>query len=488
MRLALPALESAATFSLRERRHWAVYALGIALFILFHFWLGGHLIRQTHLNRFASDQQAQINLSRESQNDLWPQRTDGVNNPLWSWTARVVSVPDDEAFFTRGKWLNVTITAVFLAVLAAAAGRLLPVLPAVNLVILASLGALLPRAVLFQPEPLYYICIFCAWVCACAILARNRLWLYALFGLAVGFAYLAKPSSMPFVLIFILVTSARFAWAWLKKESGWSVRNHAVGMLICAVAAGAVLAPRMMYAQRVFNDPFHHLHKYWTWMDPGPEKQAFHDRYNSAMRTLTPDQRPSPVSYFRTHTGEQAWQRFSTGVEAKFRTFFKAEKKLRGRELWRIEPGKKGQRGLLLFRGIYLILLFALLAALAAIAWRRGVNALEPSSVFIALFAMGVFTIYVLATGWHHPFAAGDRFMLAFYLPLAATLVFACDWLRRRIGMGPAGWTHFAVHAIISILLAVRVVSLTLHPEFPAWKLKYDRSAKADQEEVSGTD
>ncbi len=293
---------------------------------------------------------------------------------------------------------------------------------------------------------------------------------------------------MPFVLIFILVTSARFAWAWLKKESGWSLRNHALGMLICALTSAAVLAPRMAYAQRVFDDPFHHLHKYWTWMDPGPEKQAFHDRYNSAMRTLEPDQRPSPLSYFRTHSGEEAWQRFSTGVEAKFFTFFKAEKKLRARELWRVAPGKKGQRGLLVFRGIYLILLLALFASLAGIAWRRGVKGVEPSSVFIALFAMGVFAIYVLATGWHHPFAAGDRFLLALYLPLAATLVFGCDWFRRRIGASAASGIYFSVHAIIAILLSVRLVSLAFYPEFPAWKLKFDQKAQADQDEVSGSD
>ncbi len=452
---------------LSRRAHWTVLGCATLLFGVFYFFLAGHLIRQTHLNRLRSDQQAHINLARESRGDLWPRHTDGVNNPLWSWTARLVADPDDETFFIRGKWLNVTITAAFLAVLAVAAGRLLPLLPALNLIVLAGLGALLPRAILFQPEPLYYIAIFCAWVCACAILARNRLWLYALFGLAVAFAYLAKPSSMPFVLVFLLVTTARCAWAWWRKETDWRPRNHLAGLLLCGLVAGAVLGPRMAYAQHVFGDPFHHLHKYWTWMDPGPEKQAFHDRYNANMRSLPAEECPSPRTYFRDHTGAQAWARFSGGVQAKFSSFFRPEKKMRPRDLFRIAPRKGHQpESLLILRGLYLVVLMGLCGALVVMAWRRGLAPLGTASVFIALFALGEFLIYLFATGWHHPFAAGDRFMLALFLPLVATLVFAGDRLRRRLGAKEAEWIYLGAHVVIAGLLALRLLSLAVHPDF----------------------
>ncbi len=471
----LSAVQSLPRLVLKPARslHWSVLGCVTVLFGVFYFWLAGRMIEQTRLDRSASDQQAHINLSRESRGDIWPTHCDGVNNPLWAWVARSVSVPDDEEFFVRGKWLNVTLTAVFLALLAVVAGRFLPLLPALNLVVLAGLGALLPRAILFQPEPLYYICIFAAWVCACAILARNRLWLYPLFGLAAGFAYLAKPSSMPFVLIFILVTSARCAWAWWFREADWRVRNHFAGLLLSALCAGAVMGPRMAYAAHTFGDPFHHLHKYWTWMDPGPEKQAFHDRYNAAMRTLPPEERPSPRTYFRTHTGAEAWARFSHGVSEKFRTFFRPEKKLRASALFALTPRRGTQNeALLVFRGLYLLLLLALFAALAFVAWRRGIQPLAASGVFVVLFALGEFLIYLFATGWHHPFAGGERFMLALFLPLAATLVWGCDFLRRRLGTPVTDWFHLGIHTVIALLISVRVLSLALHPDFTDGSLK----------------
>ena len=54
--------------------------------------------------------------------------------------------------------------------------------------LLGGLGALVPRAVYFQPEPLYYLFFFLTWVCAIKLLLKNDVWMHALLGLVGGLA------------------------------------------------------------------------------------------------------------------------------------------------------------------------------------------------------------------------------------------------------------------------------------------------------------
>src|SRR5688500_11498108 len=199
-------------------RQWLLLGLAIILFLWFYYYIAGELIRHVNQDRSASDQQLHISLAHSSHQDWWPLRTDGITNPFWSWIATFFDDGDDEAVFVRGKWFNVIATAAFLAGLTCWSARRLPLLAAINLLLVAALGLFLQRCTYFQPEPLYYIFFFFCWTAACALLRHNPLWLYGLLGLCSVLAYLLKPSTAPLMLIFVGVSTLRCVHSWWHRN------------------------------------------------------------------------------------------------------------------------------------------------------------------------------------------------------------------------------------------------------------------------------
>ncbi|HEY5813517.1 MAG TPA: hypothetical protein VIT23_12795, partial [Terrimicrobiaceae bacterium] len=159
-------------------------------------------IRHSNQDPVASDQGAEMWLAATAQEDFLPQRTDGVRHPLWSWIVRFLYTEDKGAFFERGKWLNTIICIAFLCGLGIAVAPWLDALAAANLLLLSSLGILLVRGTYFQPEPTYYILLFLAIILAWKILRGASFWIYMVFGITCGLAYLAKPSLAPFLIVF----------------------------------------------------------------------------------------------------------------------------------------------------------------------------------------------------------------------------------------------------------------------------------------------
>jgi hypothetical protein len=149
-----------------DRNRWKCFVISLPAVIGLHIYAAGHTIRHSNQDRTRGDQGAEIWLAKTSSyyGDLWPRQSDGVRHPMWSWIARSVSHPDDQVFFTNGKWLNTAICCAFLA------ARILPTDDrATGLRQPASAGKL-GRAhgagTYFQPEPTYYIFSFAAMVCA----------------------------------------------------------------------------------------------------------------------------------------------------------------------------------------------------------------------------------------------------------------------------------------------------------------------------------
>src|SRR5215212_11868884 len=114
--------------------------------------------------------------------------------------------------FDRGRWFQVFLTATFIVCVGIAACRIFSFPAALNLMLLGGLGALLPRAVYFQPEPLYYVFFFLTWVACVSALKHNSLWIYGLIGVMGGIAYMAKGSVSPLLAVFIAISSLRCVW------------------------------------------------------------------------------------------------------------------------------------------------------------------------------------------------------------------------------------------------------------------------------------
>ena len=457
-------------------RQFVISALATTAILVLGWYFSGLLIQQTNQNlgpvkdpvtgEVKGDQDQKHNLNQallardfmSPRPDLgtldnlmrWmPHRTDGVVAPLWPWVAARLTtpghtyremevLPQDRELFTKGKWANVAIVLVFLWALGLVLARSFRPAAAVTVLLLGGFGALIPRAVYFQPEPLYFILFFLTWVCAVKLLLKNDLWLHALFGLLGGLAYLAKTSVEPLVLGWFAISGLRFLRDLLRKEDDplaeqhWTCRNHFLGVLVFAFAWLAVTAPRYASAYERWGDPRFSYPAAWMWMDNYKDCFDWMGRHpdKSSLEAIPPEEKPSLANYLKTHGTDQVKQRLIEGTGQKVSRWL-APKIVKPKK----EGPFSGWKVLLDRRGYYLGAAAALTMAAALLVWsrRKEVDRMGlslPSGAWAAmLFTGGTAIGYTLLYGWYDPIGRGDRFMLSLYLPLVFCLVWAAERL-----------------------------------------------------------
>lgn len=482
-------------------RQFGITALGTTLILALCWYFAGLLIQQTNQQlgptpdpvtgkvRGDQDQKHNINqalLARDFLTPLpelgtmenimrWmPHRTDGVVAPLWPWIAARLASPSqpyreavvtsqDKELFSKVKWANVAIVLVFLWGLGLVMARSFRPAAAIAVLLLGAFGALIPRAVYFQPEPIFYILFFLTWVCAVKLLLKNDIWLHALFGLLGGFAYLAKTSVEPLILGWFVISGLRFLIEFkrpedLVEERPWNQRNHFIGLLVFAFAWLAVTAPRYASAHEKWGNPRFSYPEVWMWMDDFDDGYAWMQRHpgKAALDAIPAGEKPSPAQYFKTHTPQEAKDRLISGTTEKLERWLTPKP---------VKPKKDGSfsgwKVLLEHRGFYLgaLLIILLLAALILLSKRKsaGRSALNlPSGSWAAgLFTLCTLAGYSLLYGFYNPIGRGDRFMLSLYLPLVFCLVWAAESLMNLAIMRRAPrWTEIAYQSCLWLLSA----------------------------------
>lgn len=426
---------------------------------------------QSHNMRLATQTRLDISPDfskgfTDAMSNFFPHRTDGVVQPLWPWIAawmvkdgHAIEEPDmvakrvnadDQLLFTRGRWFNIVFTASFLAVLGIAAARIFSVPAALTIVLLGGFGGLLPRAVYFQPEPLYFVFFFLTWVACISALKHNTLWIYGLIGVLSGTAYMAKASIAPLVGIFIGVSTLRCLWEIISaRRRGfqlgdtnlWHWRNHLVGLVVLAMMHLLTVGPRLAYAQKEYGSMTHSFPGYWMWMDRfDPDCIQWMDQHNTReeLQAMLSEDKPSLGRYLRTHSREEFVTRLKDGTWSRVTEFFWPKQTIRSKKV----ENQKPWRGVLEWRGIYLgflgALILGLLIALRGATPRpehAGHVVFRHGTVTTLLFVVGAVCVYSLAYGWYAPIArgSGDRFMLSLYLPLVFSLVWGGETIMRRI-------------------------------------------------------
>jgi len=498
---------------------WGIFAALLVLFLVTYVKLAGLLVAQTNYtakDMFGGDQMHNMRMATEAREDLrpdfskgfsksilnlFPHRTDGVVQPLWPWIASWFTddghkiteevmqskVPSDQdmALFVKGKYFHIGFTAVFLVFLGIAAARIFSFPAALNLLLLAGFGALLPRAVYFQPEPVYFVFFFLTWVACISALTHNSLWIYGLIGVLSGVAYLAKGSVQPLLGVFIGVSTVRCLWEYfsarrrgfiLSNTNLWHWRNHLVGVIILGLTYLMTVGPRLTDAQEKFGDMFHSYPSYWMWMDRfEPDCFEWMDKHNTRdeLQAMLPADKPSLGKYLRTHTRDEFVNRLADGTKAKVSEFFWPKQTKRSEKIEKQKPW----RGVFEWRGVYLgwlalvlLVLVLTLTSAAPKAEHAGHVVFRHGTVTIVLFTVGAFALYSLAYGFYTPIGRGERFMMSLYLPLVFSLIWGAEIIVRRIqrrqgspwiarGYWLAQWLLFAV-------LCWRLIEILRVPQF----------------------
>jgi hypothetical protein len=505
--------------------HWTLVIGAVVLFGWLFVWLAAVLIATTNPDPRRQDQKnnmRQALLTRPLIHPDWsrgvghgirswlPHRTDGVVAPFWPWIAAHFAAADhviepetfhvntlaDIAFFQRGKWVNVAITGIFLMLVVLMCAQRLSVLATINLMLLAGLGVLLPRAVYFQPEPIYLCLYFLCWVMALILLESNPLRHYALFGFLCGLTYLAKSSIQPLVAAWFVAMGVRFVGCalpgrWKASTERWHPRHHVIGTLVCAVTFLLVTAPMLSFAYERWGRPFFSYPAAWMWMDDF-DKQAYRwmaEHPDKASLDAVPeDEWPSLATYRRTHTPEQTRERLENGIREKIGNFLNPQPTGKNGGA----PDKPWKR-MFEHRGCYLGGVAFIFLAVCGLTWRRPrdeppashpvtpgagrapqapvANPIDWSTpVGRILFVAGTCVASVLAYGWYSPIGRGDRFMISLYLPLVFTFIWAAerrlDRHDRRFRAWRLRWGHAALHALLLAALLWRVSELVAKPYF----------------------
>jgi len=490
---------------------WLVLVLALAAIGLVDLRIGELLITQTNTSDkhiLGGDQKQNIKLALQAREDLspdfskgvteplkdwFPHRTDGVINPLWPWMAawladkdqvisEVNAVTDsDRVLFNRGRWFHVGWTLGILLILGLACARVFSLGSTLNVVLLTGFGALLPRAAYFQPEPVYFVLFLITWLACLFALHKNSLWMHGLIGFFGGLAYLAKGSVQPLLMVYVAVSTLRWAWGWIearrsRPEGGttlWLRRNHWIALFLMSFCFLMTAGPRLSYAARVFGAPFHSFPAYMMWLDNFEDGYAWMGEHNSRakLEAEPKELRPSFKNYAATHTGEQMRQRLIDGTSSTVMGL-----------LW---PGQtilskkhpKPWKGILELRGVYLgwlVLSLAALATAVAFASPRPLNSaqrLHPECTAQVVFVLATIACYSLAYGWYRPIGRGDRFMLSLYAPMVLSVVWAGESLLRRARRRGAGkWIFVGYHFAQWLLVAAVVWRLVQILRFPLFR------------------
>ena len=487
-------------------RHWFFIGVALVLAGWLYGWLAGVLMGTTNQNPLAQDQKNNMRLALAARSVLdsetsaggghavWqrlPHQTDGVVAPLWPWVAAWVArdghvieestfaehTPADQEFFARGKWLNVWISGLFLALAGLVVAREWTLGAAVNFVLLSMLGAILPRAVAFQPEPLYFIFFFLSWVVGLKLCERNAVGWYAIFGVCCGLAGLAKSSIQPLMAVWLGVMTVRWAVSFWRPTAEWSRWRHGVGVAVWGAVFLLVMAPRLVHGHERWGRPFFAYPNVWMWMDDFGEGYAWmgaHPDRKSLEATPTREW-PSWSTYWATHEPEEVAVRLRNGLigEAGSVSTFLTPRSS-GRRAG--TPEKRWKR-LLEPRGLYLAGVAGLAVAAAGLGWagRRhqpsvacpdGRLAIEPGLACQILMVAGTFVAFALLYGWYTPIGRGDRFMLSLWVPLVFTLMAWSERAVQPLRPGRLRWSYHGCQLLLLGFLLWRLADLVRAPFF----------------------
>jgi hypothetical protein len=480
---------------LRGVRGWTIYAVLLGLLGFVYFALGSLLVEKTNLNLEAADQRANIELAYASAKDWFPHRSSYIQ-PLWPWLSRLVMDEDIGVYFTRGRWLNLSLGYAMTVLLAALTAWWIAPVPSFTVAVLTGVGIMAQRAHFFQPEPLLFV-LFTATVAFMALsLWRSRWIYYVAWGVFFALAYLTKGSMAPLLGLYAGATavllSIRAGWwpRWLVTsgvKEGWSFPRHAAGTAIALVIIAGFMAPGAVYKSRVHGDPLYSPFKYYMWVEDyengvigvTPRIETAEGRASFA-----PGELPTAANYVRKHGWPHVRERLTYGFSEMSWRFLVPVNKVNRALRWGTFKGEveKGTRAagpgssefywryLLGARGLYLAWIGMLaLVLLVARRWSQGPPLFRSAwAPAVVAFAVAMVLGYFLAFGWYGPIVGwrGERFTLMLYLPLLLGLLWACHLLVRDSKTMTWKYIYAAGLALVLPHALVQTALLFSHPHF----------------------
>lgn len=407
-------------------RGWAVPLVLIAAILA--AWGAGRIGERNRMDPWLGDAASYNELSSQFAGSFLPGGTDGVRNELYTFVGRRLAPTGTGDFADGLRRANAWLAGMMTALLGAVFLWTLRPADAVLLTYFYALGLAVPIAQYVAAENLYWGLFALAFIGGCLTLRTGRAAAALATGVAVGLAYLAKPSTGPLLTLLGACLLVRGVLAWRAADGGRRALGPVVVPFACVVlAASAVMLPRWVYAAGKFEGAFDfNAAAYHFWADSWEQcLQKYMDCSPKAMAKMPPGERPTAANYFRRNGWEGVIRRAGWGGYARLRQLLLPANPFR---FLPREMSESWRTTVFPFRDIVALGFLALPAMAVA-----GGSRLPPvggSLLWPALFAVGTLALYLVASAWYFPIASGYRFTNALVLPMCWFALY----VRRELG------------------------------------------------------
>jgi len=408
-----------------------------------------------------TDQAAYLHAAESLKTSNYTALTDRNRMPIYPFLLSLLYEPSlsDEAFFARGKLLNIVLSLLILPILFWIFQKYLPLFTAVNLFLIHTFTLYMFKAPYTQAELLFYLLNFVSFLLMCHLLwqpAWRDSWGTAVFtGILLGLAQLTKASILPGLALFVVAASLQAIFRQFKdRPSSLNVRHFFLDLAVPALVILFFLLsiwPYIQNSKERFGHYFYNVNStfyiwYDHWDDVETGTKAHGDRVG--WPDMPSEELPGAAKYLREHTPAQIFERFFSGFLV-------------------IMITTANSYGYL----VYFCLLAGFVLTLAIVNRQRTIAIIKKYS-FVALFVSSFFATYLLLYAWYWPISSGNRFILALFSPIMFTLAFVMYRLfekqlslqknqhsQNRVNLGQLlNWVLFAVLLIDGyIILTMRI-------------------------------
>lgn len=362
-------------------------------------------------NRERTDQSAYMQAAETQKTSNYTALTDRNRMPLYPFLLSLLYEPglSDEAFFVRGKLLNVGLSLLILPILFLIFRRYLPLFTAINLILIHAFTLYMFKAPFVQAELLFYLLSFVAYLLMCRLLWRpteKRVWLTAVFtGIILGVGHLTKASVLPGLALFVGMAVLQAMWGWVGKRP-WQLPNRQFWQQLANPALVMLfflltIWPYIQNSKEQFGHYFYNVNStFYIWYDHWDEVETGTKAHGDRVGwpTMPAEEIPTASKYLREHSVSQIFERFFTGFLIILVTTINS---------------------------YGYIIYFALLAGFTftvALLNRHRTKAILQQYPFLAFFVASYFCGYGLLYAWYWPISSGNRFILALFTPIMFTL------------------------------------------------------------------
>ena len=355
------------------------------------------------------DQSAYLEAGRLLKASNYTALTDRNRMPVYPFLLSLLYYDglSDEAFFARGKLLNIGLSLLILPILFWIFRKYLPLFTAVNLLLIHTFTIYIFKAAYTQAELLFYLLSFLTFLLMCRLLWQPSWKMAVLTGILLGLAHLTKASVLPGLVLFLATAVFQaLAKGWQAKSDGSNYRQFSHYLAAPALVALLFLAtiwPYIQNSKEQFGHYFYNVNStFYIWYDHWDEVEAGTKAHGDRVGwpDMPVEKLPSAAKYFREHTLADVRERLSTGFLI-------------------ILIAALASYGYLK----YVIIFFGFVLTLFILNRKYAVAIIKKYS-FLSLFAASFFAAYLTLYAWYWPISSGNRFVLALFTPFMFTLAF----------------------------------------------------------------